>query len=45
MAKTTKKGSGVGKAIAIGAGVAALSAAAYLLMGPDGKSLDNKDES
>ncbi len=36
--KTTKKGgSNVGKAIGVGVGIAALSAAAYLLMGPDGK--------
>ncbi len=35
--KITKKGSGVGKAIAVGAGVAALGAVAYLLMGPNGK--------
>lgn len=37
--KTTKKksSSNVGKAVAVGAGVAALSAVAYLLMGPNGK--------
>jgi gas vesicle protein len=37
--KTTAKkgGSNVGKAIGVGVGIAALSAAAYLLMGPDGK--------
>ncbi len=36
--KTTKtSGSNVGKAIGVGVGIAALSAAAYLLMGPDGK--------
>lgn len=32
-----KGGSNVGKAIGVGVGIAALSAAAYLLMGPDGK--------
>ncbi len=36
MAKTTSKNS-IGKAVAIGAGIAALSASAYLLFGPDGK--------
>lgn len=33
----SKKGSSVKTAIGIGAGVAALSAAAYMLFGPDGK--------
>lgn len=33
----SKKGSSVKAAIGIGAGVAALSAAAYMLFGPDGK--------
>jgi len=32
-----KKGSGVKKALAVGAGIAALSAAAYVLFGPEGK--------
>lgn len=32
-----KKGMSKGKVIAIGAGIAALGAAAYLLMGPNGK--------
>ncbi len=32
-----KKGNKVGKAIAVGAGVAAAGAAAYMLLGPDGK--------
>jgi Tfp pilus assembly protein PilP len=36
MAQKKEKG-GVGAAVAIGAGVAALSAAAYLLFGPEGK--------
>ena len=36
MAKTNKKG-GVGKALAVGAGVAAAGAAAYMLIGPKGK--------
>lgn len=35
--KQTGKKGGVGKAIVVGAGVAAMSAAAYLLMGPEGK--------
>ncbi|MBP6857742.1 MAG: hypothetical protein KBC11_00905 [Candidatus Pacebacteria bacterium] len=35
--KTTKKSSNVGKVVAIGAGVAALSVAAYMLFGPNGK--------
>lgn len=34
---TIKKGNKVGKALAIGAGVAAAGAAAYMLLGPDGK--------
>lgn len=36
---TTKKanGSNIGKAIAIGAGVAAIAAAGYFFLGPDGK--------
>lgn len=34
---TMKKGNKVGKAIAVGAGVAAAGAAAYMLLGPDGK--------
>lgn len=37
MKKQNKKKSNVGKMIVVGAGVAALSAAAYLLYGPDGK--------
>lgn len=37
MAKKIKKGGGAGKALAVGAGVAAVSAAAYLLFGPEGK--------
>jgi D-Tyr-tRNAtyr deacylase len=36
MANKTKKGK-VGKAVAIGAGVAAAGAAAYALLGPNGK--------
>ena len=36
MAKTTSK-SNIGKAVAVGVGIAALSASAYLLFGPDGK--------
>ncbi|ETB64110.1 MAG: hypothetical protein O210_OD1C00001G0593 [Parcubacteria bacterium RAAC4_OD1_1] len=35
--KTNKKSMSVGKAIGVGASVAALSAAAYLLFGPEGK--------
>lgn len=35
--KTVKKGGKVGKAIAVGAGVAAAGAAAYMLLGPNGK--------
>lgn len=35
--KNVKKGGKMGKALAVGAGVAAASAAAYLLLGPDGK--------
>ncbi len=34
--KTTNK-SGVGKVVAVGAGIAALSVAAYMLFGPNGK--------
>lgn len=34
--KENKKG-GVGKAVAMGAGIAAISAAAYVLFGPEGK--------
>lgn len=34
---TKKSSSNVGKAIGVGVGIAALGAAAYLLMGPDGK--------
>ena len=37
MAKKAKNEGGVGKALAVGAGVAAASAAAYLLFGPEGK--------
>lgn len=38
MKKTVKKKKGkVGKALAIGAGVAAAGAVAYMLLGPDGK--------
>ena len=36
MKKTPKKG-GMGKAVAVGAGVAAAGAAAYMLLGPNGK--------
>ena len=32
-----KKGLGVGEAVGIGAGIAALSAAAYIMFGPDAK--------
>ncbi len=39
--KTVKKG-GVGKAVAVGAGVAALSGAAYMLFGPNGKKNQKK---
>lgn len=35
--KQASKKSNVGKAVAVGAGVAALSAAAYMLFGPEGK--------
>lgn len=35
--KTTTNKGGVGKVVAIGAGVAALSVAAYMLFGPNGK--------
>lgn len=42
MKKEMKKGSNVGKVIAVGAGVAALSAAAYVLFGPKGKENRNK---
>lgn len=35
--KSTKNEAGVGKAVGIGVGVAALTAAAYLLFGKDGK--------
>lgn len=35
--KTGKKGMGAKEVIGIGAGVAALTAAAYILFGPDGK--------
>ena len=34
---TSKKGMGAGEVIGIGAGVAALTAAAYVLFGPEGK--------
>ncbi len=37
MAKKAKNEGGVGKALAVGASVAAASAAAYLLFGPEGK--------
>lgn len=37
MASKAKKGGEAGKALAVGAGVAAVSAAAYLLFGPEGK--------
>jgi len=37
MVKTNKKGSGVATAVGIGAGIAALSAAAYIMFGPNGK--------
>lgn len=36
MAKATNKKVNVGKALGVGAGIAALSAAAYLLFGPEG---------
>jgi len=36
MAKT-KKGSNIGEIVGIGAGIAALSAAAYIMFGPDAK--------
>lgn len=39
--KKSKKGS-LGKKVAVGAGVAALSGAAYLLFGPDGKKNQKK---
>lgn len=39
--KQTKKG-GAGKAIAIGAGIAAIGAGAYYLLGPDGKKNQKK---
>lgn len=35
--KNVKKGGKVGKALAVGAGVAAAGAAAYMLLGPNGK--------
>ncbi|MDQ3076034.1 MAG: hypothetical protein M3Q34_02805 [bacterium] len=38
MAKVTNKKNNVGKVLAVGAGVAALSAAAYVLFGPEGKN-------
>lgn len=37
MAKKTVSTSGVGKVVAVGAGIAALSVAAYMLFGPNGK--------
>ncbi len=37
MAAQKKTGANTGKAIAVGAGIVALSAAAYLLFGPEGK--------
>ena len=37
MAQKKSSGAGVGTAMAVGAGVAALSAAAYLIFGPEGK--------
>jgi len=41
--KETKKGGmSVGKAVAIGAGVAAVGAGAYLFLGPDGKKNQKK---
>ena len=40
--KQTKKSGGVGKAMAIGASVAALGAGAYYLLGPDGKKNQKK---
>jgi len=40
--KKVKKGISVGKAVAIGAGVAAVGAGAYLLLGPKGKANQKK---
>ena len=37
MAKKIVSTSGVGKVVAVGAGIAALSVAAYMLFGPNGK--------
>jgi hypothetical protein len=37
MVKKTESKSGVGKVVAVGAGIAALSVAAYMLFGPNGK--------
>ncbi len=40
--KQTNKKGGAGKAVAVGAGVAALSGAAYMLFGPNGKKNQKK---
>jgi len=40
--KKVSKGPGVGTAVAVTAGIAALSAGAYLLFGPDGKKNQKK---
>lgn len=42
MAKKSSKKSNVGKAVAVGAGLAALSGAAYAFFGPDGKKNQKK---